>query len=146
MSIQQFFRFITVDPVNLSIKGKLLSVLSSFIAILAVAWVTQTLSISAAYPIIVASMGASAVILFIIPHSPLAQPWPLVGGHLISAIIGIACAQLIYRYGFCIGLCCRWKCSCHAVAALPASSGAATALDAHHGQEVRLVLWVTVLF
>ena len=95
MSIQQFFRFITVDPVNLSIKGKLLSVLSSFIAILAVAWVTQTLSISAAYPIIVASMGASAVILFIIPHSPLAQPWPLVGGHLISAIIGITCAQLI---------------------------------------------------
>jgi len=93
MSIQQFFRFITVDPVNLSIKGKLLSVLSSFIAILAVAWVTQTLSISAAYPIIVASMGASAVILFIIPHSPLAQPWPLLGGQLISAIIGIACAQ-----------------------------------------------------
>jgi CBS domain-containing membrane protein len=95
MSIQQFFRFITVDPVNLSIKGKLLSVLSSFIAIFAVAWVTQTLSVSAAYPIIVASMGASAVILFIIPHSPLAQPWPLVGGHLISAIIGITCAQLI---------------------------------------------------
>jgi len=54
MNIQQFFRYITVDPVNLSIKGKLLSVLSSFIAILAVAWITQTLSNSAAYPIIVA--------------------------------------------------------------------------------------------
>ena len=93
MNIHQFFRFITVDPVNLSLKGKLLSVIASFIAILAVAWVSQQLSSSAAYPIIVASMGASAVILFIIPNSPLAQPWPLIGGQLISAIIGITCAQ-----------------------------------------------------
>jgi CBS domain-containing membrane protein len=94
MSIQQFFRFITVDPVNLSIKGKLISVISSFSAILIVAWVTQKSGVSAAYPILVASMGASAVILFIMPGSPLAQPWPLVGGHLISAVIGITCAQL----------------------------------------------------
>lgn len=94
MNIQQFFRFITVDPVNLSIKGKLLSVISSFIAILIVAWVTQKSGVSAAYPIIVASMGASAVILFIMPNSPLAQPWPLVGGHLVSAVIGITCVQL----------------------------------------------------
>ena len=95
MNIKQFFRFITVDRVNLSIRGKLLSVASSFIAILVIAWITHKFSDSAAYPIIVASMGASAVILFITPGSPLAQPWPLVGGHLISAIIGITCAQLI---------------------------------------------------
>ena len=94
MNIQQFFRFVTVDPVNLSIKGKLLSVISCFIAILIVAWVSQKFGVSAAYPILVASMGASAVILFIMPGSPLAQPWPLIGGHLISAIIGITCAQL----------------------------------------------------
>ncbi len=94
MNIHQFFRFITVDPITLSIKGKLLSVISSFIAILIVAWVTKKFGVSAAYPIIVASMGASAVILFIMPNSPLAQPWPLVGGHLVSAIIGITCAQL----------------------------------------------------
>ena len=95
MNIKQFFRFIPVDPVNLSIKGKFLSVISSFIAILIVAWITQKFGVSAAYPIIVASMGASAVILFIMPGSPLAQPWPLVGGQMVSAIIGIACAQMI---------------------------------------------------
>ena len=95
MNIKQFFRFITVDPVNLSIKGKFLSAISSFIAILIVAWVTQKFGVNAAYPIIVASMGASAVILFIMPGSPLAQPWPLVGGQMVSAIIGIACAQMI---------------------------------------------------
>ncbi|MDD5632417.1 MAG: HPP family protein [Methylococcales bacterium] len=95
MNVHQFFRFITVDPVNLSIKGKLLSVISCFSAILIVAWVTQKFGLSAAYPVIVASMGASAVILFIMPGSPLAQPWPLVGGHLISAVIGITCAHLL---------------------------------------------------
>ena len=95
MNIKQFFRFITVDPVNLSIKGKFLSAISSFIAILIVAWITQKFGVSAAYPILVASMGASAVILFIMPGSPLAQPWPLVGGQMLSAIIGIACAQMI---------------------------------------------------
>ena len=94
INVKQFFCFITVDPVNLSIKGKLLSVVSCFIAILVVAWITHKFSASAAYPIIVASMGPSAVMLFIIPHSPLAQPWPLVGGQLVSAIVGIWSAQL----------------------------------------------------
>ncbi|MDP1774820.1 MAG: HPP family protein [Methylobacter sp.] len=93
MNISQFIRFVIVDPVNLSLKGKFLSVIASFSAILIVALVTQQLSIGTAYPILVASMGASAVILFIIPHSPLAQPWPFVGGQLVSAIIGVACTQ-----------------------------------------------------
>lgn len=94
MNVKQFFRFITEDPVNLSIKGKLISVISCFSAILIVAWITQKSGVSTAYPFLVASMGASAVIVFIIPNSPLAQPWPLVGGHMASAVIGIACAQL----------------------------------------------------
>jgi CBS domain-containing membrane protein len=95
VNVKQFFRFITVDPVNLSFKGKLLSVSSCFIAILVVAWVTHKFSDSVAYPILVASMGASAVILFIIPHSPLTQPWPLVGGQLVSALVGIWSTQVI---------------------------------------------------
>jgi CBS domain-containing membrane protein len=100
INLKQLFRFITVDPVNLSIKGKLLSVVSCFIAILIVAWVTQKSGVSAAYPIIVASMGASAVILFIMPGSPLAQPWPLVGGQLVSAMTGVVCAQVFTDTAF----------------------------------------------
>lgn len=93
INISQFIRFITVDPVNLSLKGKLLSVVSSFSVILIIALVTQKLSIGTAYPILVASMGASAVILFIVPSSPLAQPWPFLGGQLVSAVIGVASAH-----------------------------------------------------
>lgn len=85
---------IPVDPVNLSLKGKLLSVLACFCTILVIAWITQQFTFSPAYPMLVASMGASAVIVFIIPNSPLAQPWPLVGGQLVSAVVGIGSAHL----------------------------------------------------
>ena len=48
------------------------------------------------YPLIIfASSAASAVLLYAIPHSPLAQPWALVGGHLLSGIAGWACSLLI---------------------------------------------------
>ena len=46
-------------------------------------------------PLLVAPMGASAVLLFAVPASPLAQPWSIVGGNTLSALSGIACAMLI---------------------------------------------------
>lgn len=45
--------------------------------------------------LVIASMGAGAVLLFGVPHGALAQPWPALGGHLLSAIIGVTCAQQI---------------------------------------------------
>ena len=47
-------------------------------------------------PLLVAPMGASAVLLFAIPASPMAQPWPIVGGNTISALVGIAVARLVH--------------------------------------------------
>lgn len=46
-------------------------------------------------PMLVAPMGASAVLLFGASESPLAQPWSIVGGNLVSALVGVACAQWI---------------------------------------------------
>ncbi|WP_132251772.1 HPP family protein [Methylobacterium segetis] len=46
-------------------------------------------------PLIVAPMGASAVLLFAVPASPLAQPWPIIGGNTISAFMGVLAAYLI---------------------------------------------------
>lgn len=48
-----------------------------------------------ALPLIVAPMGASAVLLFAVPASPLAQPWPIIGGNTISALIGVAVMQAL---------------------------------------------------
>jgi CBS domain-containing membrane protein len=46
-------------------------------------------------PWLIAPMGASAVLLFAVPSSPLAQPWAMFGGNVVSAIVGITCAKLI---------------------------------------------------
>jgi len=40
-------------------------------------------------------MGASAVLLFAVPHGPLSQPWPVLGGHFVSALVGVACTKAI---------------------------------------------------
>ena len=40
-------------------------------------------------------IGASAVLIFTVPSSPLAQPWPVVVGNTVSALIGTACAMLV---------------------------------------------------
>jgi CBS domain-containing membrane protein len=48
-----------------------------------------------AFPMLVAPMGASAVLLFALPSSPLAQPWSIIGGNLVSAALGVTCAQWI---------------------------------------------------
>jgi len=44
---------------------------------------------------LIAPMGASAVLLFAVPASPLAQPWAILGGNTVSAAIGVGCALLI---------------------------------------------------
>lgn len=49
----------------------------------------------AGVPLIAISMGASAVLLFGVPGGLLSQPWPFVGGHLVSATVGILCARWV---------------------------------------------------
>jgi CBS domain-containing membrane protein len=50
---------------------------------------------SSSLPFLIAPMGASAVILFALPASPLAQPWPVLGGSAIAALAGVASGKLI---------------------------------------------------
>lgn len=78
----------------------LLSALAAFVAIASCTLITQySLPDTSASPILIASMGASAVLLFVVPSSPLSQPWAFVGGHLSAALVGVACAQLIANTG-----------------------------------------------
>ena len=45
-------------------------------------------------PLLVAPIGASAVLVFAVPASPLAQPRSVVGGNVLSALVGVACVHL----------------------------------------------------
>ncbi|MBL0374745.1 HPP family protein [Rhizobium sp. KVB221] len=55
-------------------------------------------------PLIVAPIGASAVLLFAVPASPLAQPWPIIGGNTISALVGVAVVRFVHDPMLAVGL------------------------------------------
>jgi CBS domain-containing membrane protein len=80
---------------DISHRRMLLSASSAFIAIALVTLVSQLSLRVSDIPFIVASMGASAVLLFVIPTSTLSSPWAFTGGHLISVTVGITCARWI---------------------------------------------------
>jgi len=92
---EQFLQYLGFERYRVSHTEKLVSALGAFLGIFLVFYTsTYFLKDSASY-LIVASMGASAVLLFAVPHGPLSQPWPLIGGHLVSAVIGVTCAKFV---------------------------------------------------
>jgi CBS domain-containing membrane protein len=68
--------------------------LAAFIALFIVTYTSMQLADMASTAVLLASMGASSVLLFGLPNSPLAKPWSFVGGHLISGTIGLLCSHL----------------------------------------------------
>jgi CBS domain-containing membrane protein len=68
--------------------------LSAFIALFIVTYISLQLAGTAGSIVLLASMGASAVLLFGLPNSPLAKPWSFAAGHLISATVGLVCSHL----------------------------------------------------
>ncbi|MEP7295003.1 MAG: HPP family protein [Burkholderiales bacterium] len=67
-------------------------VLGAAIGILLTGLLTRAFGDHAAVlPSLVAPIGASAVLVFGVPGSPMAQPWAVVGGNAVSALAGILC-------------------------------------------------------
>ncbi len=75
-----------------------LSTLGGFLGIFGIFLTSRWFLDPDVFVLIVPSMGASAVLLFAAPHVPFSQPWNLVGGHAVSAIIGVACWHWIPDY------------------------------------------------
>lgn len=75
-------------------RDRLFAALGGLIAILIVGLVCHRL-LPAGTPYLAAPLGATAVLLFAVPASPLSQPWPALGGNMVSAVVGIAAARLI---------------------------------------------------
>ncbi|WP_208109731.1 HPP family protein [Dongia mobilis] len=55
-------------------------------------------------PFLVAPVGASALLLFAVPASPMAQPWPIIGGNTISAAVGVAIGHMVPDPSFAAGI------------------------------------------
>ena len=92
---EKILQYLGVERYRVGHTEKLVSALGAFLGISVVFFSSTYFLQGEASYLIVASMGASAVLLFAVPHGPLSQPWSLIGGHFISAIIGVSCAKFI---------------------------------------------------
>jgi CBS domain-containing membrane protein len=71
-----------------SFRDRLIACLGAFVCLgLTAAAACAFLPLAPGLPSIVAPLGASAVLVFAVPASPLAQPWPVIGGNTISALV-----------------------------------------------------------
>lgn len=103
------------SPPRVSNSEELWSWIGSFLGIAVLAWVNGLFFSGTDLTLMIGSFGASAVLVYGAVRSPLAQPRNLVGGHVVSALIGVT----------------AWKLFPYAPG-LAAATGVATAIAAMH--------------
>lgn len=90
-------------------SGEILwSWLGGFLGIAAVAYLDQLLFQGSERMLLIGSFGASAVLAYGAARSPLAQPRNLLGGHVLSAVVGVAAYRWLHA--------CPWLAASVAVA------------------------------
>ncbi|MEQ1657571.1 MAG: HPP family protein [Hylemonella sp.] len=89
-------------PLSVSRREIWLGCLGAGLGLLGTEWLSHQ-ALGELNPWFIAPMGASAVLLFAVPASPLAQPWSILGGNLVSALIGVLCAHTLGHGGLAAG-------------------------------------------
>lgn len=94
--LQAFLRAFRPLPLKVDGAERLRALLGAGLGILLTALLCRWWSSHGApSPWLVAPIGASAVLIFAVPSSPLAQPWPVVAGNTMSACVGVLCAMFV---------------------------------------------------
>jgi len=88
-------RFLGIPTTGHHSNEQVVATLGGLVSIVLVILVTRPLLGPQDELLIVPSFGATAVLIFAVPHSPFAQPWAVLASHIISAIIGVACYQWV---------------------------------------------------
>jgi CBS domain-containing membrane protein len=84
------------EPVAVNYKERTRACLGAFFGIILTSVVTYwVVGPNVNLPLLMAPIGASAVLLFGVPSSPLAQPWSILGGNMVAAIVGVSFAIMI---------------------------------------------------
>lgn len=97
-------RYLIADAAPLSARERWISALAGLIGILLMQAILAVMPAGPGVSYLLAPLGASTVILFALPHSPLAQPWSLAGGLFLSAVIGALCGLWITPAWLAIGV------------------------------------------
>lgn len=107
MKIPEYFRKMRGttrgSPPRVSNSEIVWSWIGAFLGIALVAWVDKLFFKDIDLSLMIGSFGASAVLVYGAPRSPLAQPRNLVGGHMVSALVGVICWKLFHQYPWLAG-------------------------------------------
>ncbi len=82
------------SPVRADLHEIIWSWVGAFAGIALVGYLHVALVGGSTMIMLIGSFGASAVLIYGAPKSPLAQPRNLLGGHFLSALVGVACIQI----------------------------------------------------
>ncbi|MFV5685582.1 HPP family protein [Flavobacterium sp. GB2R13] len=88
-------KYILYKETLVDFKEHFWAFLGSFIGIGLIAYIQSTTLLQSDVIYLIGSFGASSVLVYGIIQSPLAQPRNLVGGHLVSAIVGVTVAKFV---------------------------------------------------
>lgn len=86
-------RYLFADAAPLSAPERRRSTLAALLGVTIFEGVLFVLPVAPEARRLLAPLGATSVILFVLPHSPLAQPWSVAGGLLLPALVGFACGR-----------------------------------------------------
>lgn len=89
-----FHQFKKVNSEPLEKANIIWSWIGSFLGILVISFINFDLLNDSDMSLIIGSFGASAVLIYGAVNSPLSQPRNLIGGHLLSAFVGVSAFKL----------------------------------------------------
>lgn len=97
-SISAWLRGFIPHAHPVSARERVVSSLGAIVGLFLTEWIGRA-ALGQSNPWFIAPMGASAVLLFAAPSSPLAQPWSILGGNIVAALVGVSCAKLFGTTG-----------------------------------------------
>ena len=94
--VKQFSFYLGGDQPPVNWLERLRSVFGAFIGLALVLTTAKYLGeLSGLDEWLMASLGASALLVFALPQSPMAQPWAVIAGNTLSALVGIVVLHLV---------------------------------------------------
>lgn len=94
--IKHYSFYLGGDQPSVTWVERLRSVFGAFIGLMLVFAMAKFLGeLSGLDEWLMASLGASALLVFALPQSPMAQPWAVIAGNTLSALVGITCFHLL---------------------------------------------------
>lgn len=94
--LKRYAFYLGGDQPHVSWVERIRSVFGAFIGIMLVLTISKYLGELGNFDEwLMASLGASALLVFALPQSPMAQPWAVIAGNTISALVGISVIHLV---------------------------------------------------